>query len=158
MAQSSGEAGLEPVGTIPPIASPLLRLGGALCDSLLFLAVVFPLTLFRWDTDGSLWWRTGPEVAMCVYGVVCVAVWGRTVGKWFVGTRVVDRATGSRPGWAAATARVLLPAAVAVVGEIGGYYRPIERLAWIVVYVPILWDPLRRGLHDRLAGTLVVND
>jgi uncharacterized RDD family membrane protein YckC len=83
------------------------------------------------------------------YEVVPTRRWGRTVGKWTVGTRVIEAGTGRTPGWRAAAVRGLVlmgPSFLPVVG----LYGPL------VVATPLFFDPLRRGFHDRAAGTLVV--
>jgi uncharacterized RDD family membrane protein YckC len=98
------------------------------------------------------------------YQIVTIACWGRTIGKTVVGTRVVGAVDHSTPGWRRATLRwavvvgplfitVWLPRGVA------RWIDPILGNVWmIVVYVGVLRHPLRQGLHDRVAGTLVVED
>lgn len=67
---------------------------------------------------------------------------GSTLGKRTVGLKVVSADTGDAPGVAAAlvrtTAQLLLP------------------LTLGAAYAIAALDPLRRTLHDRLAGTVVV--
>jgi uncharacterized RDD family membrane protein YckC len=93
------------------------------------------------------------------YQVVCVAVWGRTLGKAAAGTRVVREEDRGPVGWRAAIVRWAVPAvptmALAAVSDPGG----VVGLLWaIVVYSGILRDGQPRGLHDQAAGTIVVHE
>jgi uncharacterized RDD family membrane protein YckC len=101
-------------------------------------------------------------------GVVAVAVFGRTVGMFVTGTRVIMATTGNPPGWATAVIRWvvalgpgLLPFVLDVTGidvaDTAWRWLSIVGLVWtIAVYLPIAYDDRRRGLHDRVAGTEVV--
>jgi uncharacterized RDD family membrane protein YckC len=84
-----------------------------------------------------------------VYETVMIALLGRTVGKLALGTRVVRVVDGGRPGWSEATMRALLPLSLSAVPRVGV-------LLWSFVYSLAMWNPLRQGLHDKAAGTLVV--
>ena len=84
-----------------------------------------------------------------VYQTVMIALLGRTVGKLALGTRVVRAADGARPGWTEAVMRSLLPLALGAIPSVGLFLV-------VVVYSLALWTPLRQGLHDKAAGTLVV--
>jgi uncharacterized RDD family membrane protein YckC len=127
-------------------------------DGLLVLATALAVALARSDRAG---WATRllfatPWVA---YQVVCVAVWGRTLGKAAVGTRVVREEDRGPVGWRAAIVRWAVPAvptmALAAVSDPGG----VVGLLWaIVVYSGILRDGQHRGLHDQAAGTIVVHE
>ena len=84
-------------------------------------------------------------LAFCIFAVVYFTVahrlFGRTLGKALLGIEVVDR-TGARLGWFGSLARslayllALLPATAGI--------------TWIV------FDRENRGMHDRLAGALVI--
>jgi uncharacterized RDD family membrane protein YckC len=76
-----------------------------------------------------------------VYAAWFTGTTGQTVGKIATGLRVVDE-EGRPPG----AARALLRATVGVAGV----------LFFGAGLVPVLLDPERRALHDRLAGTRVV--
>ena len=84
-----------------------------------------------------------------VYETVMIALFGRTVGKLALGTRVVRVVDGGRPDWSEATMRALVPLSLSAVPRIG-------ILLWAFVYSLAMWNPLRQGLHDKAAGTLVV--
>jgi uncharacterized RDD family membrane protein YckC len=68
------------------------------------------------------------------------AAGGQTFGKRIVGIRVVDRYTGGSIGFWMAVHR-------------GG----ARALFWFVTFLA-LGDPLLQPLHDRSAGTVVIND
>lgn len=89
-------------------------------------------------------------VASLLSEVVPTAIWGRTFGKALLGLRVVDPDDEQPPGWARAFGRwVLLGGALAV---------PVVGVpAFALVVGAGLLDRRRRGLHDRLAGTVVVS-
>lgn len=96
-------------------------------------------------------------VVEAVYEIPQLALWGRTVGKRALGLRVVT--TDGRelpPSWAQAFVRVALPDAL--------FLSPSDSIAgvapiwWLAIYLPVLFDPWRRGVHDRAAGTRVVRD
>lgn len=151
-------APLYPVGTEGlTIAGRWKRLFGALIDALV-LAV--PVWFFERLDVGWL----GPVLG-AVYVITLTALRGQTVGKMAVGTRVVDESTAAVPSLRQSVLRWL---------PVGGFDMMLRLAAttgsavWIsialaacivplVVLGPILFDPLRRGLHDRLAGTVVVN-
>jgi hypothetical protein len=86
-------------------------------------------------------------VAWIVYETVTVRLLGTTMGKMAVGAVVTDLATGAKPSWAQAGIRaIVVPALVPLVWIFAG-----------VVYSTATIDrTTRRGLLDRLAGTVVV--
>ncbi len=137
------------------LASVAQRVGGALVDGLLTsMVVVVPLLLGLVDFDsleGSvpLPVLSGLFLFGAIYTIVPTAVWGQTLGKIAVGTRVVAEADGSLPGWRRSLLRWALPGVVGRMPYVG---------LWVslAVMASLVWDPRRRGLHDRLAGTIVV--
>jgi len=88
-------------------------------------------------------------VFLAIYEVVPTALWGRTPGKAIVGTRVVGLGDGRVPGWKRAVLRWALPALAFQVHVVGWAIAVLLRAVLIA-------DPLQRGIHDRLAGTIVV--
>jgi uncharacterized RDD family membrane protein YckC len=86
-----------------------------------------------------------------VYQTLMIGLLGRTVGKMAMGTRVVRLVDGGRPGWSDALMRALLPLALGAIPRIGVFLG-------VMVYSIALWNPLRQGLHDKAAGTLVVRN
>jgi uncharacterized RDD family membrane protein YckC len=102
-------------------------------------------------TDTDTWplsLRVGQFVAIGLYYVILTGWRGETLGKMAVGSRVVGASTGVIPTWPAVTIRW------GVVGIAGVV--PVPFLS-ILVYVFVLLDPRRRGLHDMGARTVVVD-
>jgi uncharacterized RDD family membrane protein YckC len=96
-----------------------------------------------------LWWAAAWQGFAIVYETVLVATTGRTIGK--VATRLrVERGDGTRPRWNQAALRIAVPGVAWLVPYFGG------GLLAAVVYLTAAFHPLRQGLHDRAAGTLVV--
>jgi uncharacterized RDD family membrane protein YckC len=98
-----------------------------------------------------------------VYEVVPVALWGRTFGKLLAGTRVVAIDDEATPGWRSAAVRWLVPAVpTLIVGAVPGRalasvaFQVVGNLWAIVVYLGVLTNRQRRGLHDMAARTVVV--
>jgi len=139
----------------PPLASVAQRVGGALIDGLLTsMVVVIPLLLGLVELDSIDETLPAPVILGlflfgAIYTIVPTALWGQTLGKIAVGSRVVAEDDGSLPGWRRAALRWALPG---VVGRL-----PLVGL-WVglAIMASLVWDPRRRGLHDRLAGTVVV--
>jgi uncharacterized RDD family membrane protein YckC len=96
-------------------------------------------------------WPRGLLIGLVLaYETVCVGWRGRTVGKVLFGTRVARLLKGTRPDWGQAFMRALVPvAALSVPWELGpGLY--------VCVFLSATFSPIRRGLHDQAAGTVVV--
>lgn len=98
-----------------------------------------------------------------LYAFVAIGLSGATLGKVLFRIHVRDL-DGNPPGWRAAAIRAAIPSAVSLVGtalptsplfdsEVGAW---IGTLWFLAVYVPLLTHPRRQGLHDRLAGTVVM--
>ena len=91
-------------------------------------------------------------VGSVAYRVVTTAKWGAGVGKYLLGLRVAVRTPEGvqllRPGWQRAWRRWAVPQAPGLIPFPG---------TGLLAYLPAFRDPLRRGLHDRAAGTVVVD-
>lgn len=77
---------------------------------------------------------------------------GQTVGKFLCHVRVVDQTTGTGVTWRQAAIRAGIPGVLTSVGSVtpaGGVLVGLD-------YLMPAWDPARRTLHDRAAGTIVV--
>ena len=155
----------EQTDDAPYLAGAGRRLLGFLLDAALLIAV--SLIVHRVFDPGSrrpLLISLAMMVLVASYQIVTIACWGRTIGKTVVGTRVVAAVDQSTPGWRRATLRwavVVGPLFITVwlPRGIGRWIDPIVGNVWmIVVYVGVLSHPLHQGLHDRVAGTLVVED
>ena len=101
-------------------------------------------------TDSELLWITVLWVGVSlIYNTVAIAVWGTTVGKRIARLKVVNRSDGGPVSLNYAAVRALVPTVVQLVPAIG------PGLAF-VVYLRAVFHPLRQGLHDAAAGTIVV--
>jgi hypothetical protein len=91
-------------------------------------------------------------VGSVAYRVVTTAHWGAGIGKYLLGLRIAVRTPAGlqleRPGWRRAWRRWAVPQAPGLIPFPG---------TGLLAYVPAFRDPLRRGLHDRAAGTVVVD-
>ena len=126
------------------LAHPLRRLYAFAIDAGLWLAVVY---LVAPIAGGAVFSRTAAIIDVFVffgYFVLLTGIFGRTLGKWVAGIRVVD-SDGNTPGVALAIPREMAGRFVAVVAAGIG-------LIWIV------FDSKHQGWHDKIAGTYVVND
>lgn len=147
-----GEAPLQ------PLATPMRRLGGFAIDSIIYLAMVLVVLIWA-DVDLQAFAEGEtplPNSVLLVnlvlvgfYQVTLTAIRGQTIGKMIVRTRVIDQDTGAIPSWQQSFLRWGAPAAIGVVPWLG--YLVLVMYAWL------LWDRRRQGLHDKLAGTLVVS-
>ena len=88
------------------------------------------------------------------YFVVPTAMFGWSIGKLVVRTRIVDLKNHRSPNWWRATVRWVVPYAVVIVGLTVGLPGDVMALVIAGVYLPIMLD--LRGWHDRAAHTLVV--
>jgi uncharacterized RDD family membrane protein YckC len=104
-------------------------------------------------TPGFLWIYLAVFVSFVVSGVVAViyegvatARYGRTLGKAWLHIRPA-RIDGSRLGWGRSFGRVGLCWFSGILG-------------WIGLLDPLwcLWDENQQCLHDKVVGTLVIND
>lgn len=101
-------------------------------------------------SNSTLTWLTVLWVsANLIYNIIGVAVYGYTVGKRIAGIKVVNRVDGGRVSWTYSAVRALIPTAVQLVPVVGPGLS-------LVVYLRAVFHPLRQGLHDAAAGTIVV--
>ena len=83
------------------------------------------------------------------YNTAMIAVYGATIGKRIMKLTVVNRSDGSAVTWTYAAVRALVPTVAGLIPVIG-------LAANLVVYLRAIFHPLRQGLHDAAAGTIVV--
>ena len=93
--------------------------------------------------------NAGVVLSAFTYEFVMIGAWGRTVGKFALGTRVVRIDTGGPLLWWSSAIRALVPLAAGVIPGIGMFLS-------LVVYAGAFWDRRRQGWHDKAAGTIVV--
>jgi uncharacterized RDD family membrane protein YckC len=133
------------------------RVGARLLDGVI---VGLPLTILVFavsDVDQAkstvhtpLWAQLLAAAVAAVYEVVLIRLWGQTVGKRMLGIRVARITDGAVPDWTASAVRYLLPV-LPLLLPIPGIF-----VLSMVIYLAAVVDPLRRGWHDRAAGTIVV--
>ena len=97
----------------------------------------------------AVWFTVTLTVLGLVYETVGIWLWGRTLGKFLTRTRAVSAVDGTRLGFERALQRSLVPTALSAIPLIGP-------LLGIGVYVYAFFDPLRQGVHDKAAGSIVV--
>lgn len=137
------------------LASPGRRVAARLLDLLIVGAPVAALSWLVSDVDihrrvfdRPLWFVWSAWTVGALYEVLPIALAGQTIGKWLMHIRVTKPETLSAPGIAAAVLRAVpaLASPVPVIGRLLG-----------LMYLPMFWRPRRQGLHDQLAGTIVVS-
>jgi uncharacterized RDD family membrane protein YckC len=136
------------------LASPSRRFVAGVLDLSILAALVLAILAVtgRYPTDRSvdattrllsgMWWVL---IVWCLYNVPLTAVRGQTVGKMALRIRVAALPEGGDPGFGRAFVRWLVPVAMNIVPGLG-------LLAYAVIFV----DPMRQGLHDKAASTVVV--
>ena len=85
-----------------------------------------------------------------LYELPLTAVRGQTVGKMLTDVRVARVEDEGNPGWGRSCVRwavLYIPLLV-----------PLGPLLTVLVAVSPIFDPRRRGWHDKIAGTIVVHD
>ena len=133
------------------LAAPGQRLGGALVDGAAFQLAAVALAPLDAAVAATL--STATYLA---YVVGMTAVRGQTLGKIALGARVVDAGTGTLPTLWQASTRAVVPLAGVVVDVALGF-AAVGAFWVLTVYGWLLVDERRRGLHDRAAGTVVVD-
>ena len=132
-------------------AGPWRRLGGWVIDWVIVnvLAIV-PTGLLAASADvrSSL---VGGLVVLGiwpVYSILLIHLRGQTLGRMALRIKVVDLEDGRPPGWGRSTIRVLVQ-----LGLLLALFVPVLAA---LNYARVLWDPWKRGWHDRAARTIVV--
>lgn len=151
-AQRNEALGL-PVGVV--LAPIWRRVVAQILDQLVVLAPVVALALLigvrTADDLADKAFAVNVAVVGCAftYEFGMIARWGRTVGKFAMGTRVVRVDTGGPLLWWSAAIRALVPLAAGVIPGVGMFLS-------LLIYATAFWDRRRQGWHDRAAGTIVV--
>lgn len=151
---------LERDPTFDDVATPGLRFGGWLVDRVVFCITLIPFAILDtgWIVHTALF---------SAYVVLGVGLAGRTLANVAVRTRVVPMNGDEVPGLQAGVVRWLVPALPGLVALFAlqtgasevSFWLSIVNIFWsVAVYGPILTGPDHRGLHDRAAGVMVVDD
>jgi len=125
------------------------RLGGRVIDGVL-VGVIYLVGAAVFD---ARWWAV--VVLACLYETTAVAVWGRTLGKVMVGTRITSVSLDGRVRLEHAIIRYVALAAPAVVVT-AMHLRWLATFWTAIIALGVLRPPLHRGLHDLAARTIVV--
>lgn len=160
--RDEADVAVEPAGDA--VAGPGRRFVGWLVDWAIVVLVtrILVVTVLAHARPLGVAAQLGLQSVVAVYLIVPVLLWGRTVGKLVARTRVVDVHTGQIPTWSQATVRWVVPGVGVLAGIVpshgvaGAGVAGLSNLWGVVVYVGILLNPLREGLHDKAAGTAVV--
>jgi uncharacterized RDD family membrane protein YckC len=102
-----------------------------------------------------IFWLVAFGIALAYY-LVQHAAWGATLGKRAVGLRVVSAADSTRISVRAAGIRTAFFLLGPVVYLLVPYINLIGGVLWLADGFTLLWDPRKRCLHDRVAGTVVI--
>lgn len=133
---------LEYVGFWPRVAASLI-------DSILLCLITIPLLLavYGFDIWSSEKLVKGPAdvfiswILPAILYIGCWARWQATPGKMALSARIVDATTGGNP----------------TIGQcIGRYVGLIVGSLLLIGVIWVAFDPRKQGLHDKLAGTVVV--
>jgi len=142
------------------------RLGGWLLDFVLTAFVsallvsafglVHKTTIVGMGSSGvthTTSWHTTPggialaAAIMLAYGGVLIGVWGQTLGMRLTKIKAVNATTGEPAGLGRAFGR----AAIELV------FYALLLVPWVLDMLWPLWDKQNQTLHDKIAGTVVVN-
>ena len=155
----SGQAPWAPTPAPPEhrLATPMRRLGGFVVDQAIFV-VIFVIILSRSGLNGSAGFGNPSydRAALIlfamelVYPTVLIALLGQTVGCMVARVRIVRQEDAGIPGWSRAARRV-------AVANLPGLVPVLGLLFTVACYGWILRDPRRQGLHDKAAGTIVID-
>jgi uncharacterized RDD family membrane protein YckC len=138
------------------IAHPWRRLVGFVIDWMILVMIALVLvSVLRIDLGSGDALRL-PASVRIVQGLVAAAYYvgftvarGQTPGKMLLGTRVVMQRTAQIPGLGPSTLRWVVPGVFV--------FLPGVSVVAAVIYGWLLFDSLRRGLHDKAAKTVVVH-
>lgn len=126
------------------------RIGATFLDGFL-VSTVAGLASLGFDSPVDAWRSTPFQftviTATVLYEVIAVARFGRTIGKMAFDLHVEMENNGGRPSWWASCKRT----APTVISS-----APYLSMVGPVMYGAAFFDDNRRGLHDKLAGTIVI--
>lgn len=125
-----------PESGIGSIARPGRRIGALAIDYA--AATIIAIAFFGYDQFAlpaeAGWTQFAPMTVFAAMNILFLPTLGGTPGHRLLGMRL-QRRDG---GWV-------------------GLWRPIVRTALLVVVIPaVIWDADQRGLHDKIAGTVLV--
>ena len=92
------------------------------------------------------------------YEISLVGQAGRTIGKSVMGTRVMDSTYASVPTVRQSARRWITLFGGCFAGLVAPSWEWIGTVWFVAAALPLMVPPLHRGLHDRVAGTIVSGD
>ena len=121
------------------------RLLAAIIDNIILVLVGFVLGF----VIGMVMGKSGQILSTILSLVISIYYWvfyqassGQTLGKKVMGIKVVDM-MGNKPSTMTFFLREMI-------GKL------VSAIILFIVYLMILWDGKKQGLHDKIAGTVVV--
>jgi uncharacterized RDD family membrane protein YckC len=137
------------------------RMAAAIVDALFVTLVLTALAWIVMGISASVGVDLNDETALGILAVVIVvmgilytliptALWGQTLGKRLAGIRVVRSDNFDVPGWRRAAIRTL--------GLTPLGWMPYGNAAVAAGESMFMFTRTRQGLHDLIAGTVVVDD
>ena len=137
------------------------RIYARIFDNVVVYVLRIVVTLGLWAGGAVV--SESAETAAVVVGTALVvavptAIWGRSLGKDMAGPHGIEVRSidGQPPGWARALVReavLYIPLQVAFLESL----RPVAVVLFVAMFLAPLTNSQRRGIHDVLAGTVVVN-
>lgn len=151
----------------PPLASRTRRAIAALIDGLAFGAINLLVPglyamyesvaktkswIHPWGTDSSLWPLMLVNTLLAILlTAFCENRWGRTLGKLFLGIKVVSVSSHELPDFGQTLLRASL--------NMGATQLPVVGQA--IMWLDLLWmlfNEKRQSLHDKIARTIVIRE
>jgi len=149
----------DPQPDVVPLlpASPGKRFIGATVDGLLF--AMLALSTASGEVANPFGLALVWLVISAIYEIGLTAWRGQTIGKLVAGTQVLDVSGERLPSLYQAFLRWLVQGVPNIIGLfVLSAWLDVASAAWAVaIYLPILRSADRRGWHDRIAETIVID-
>ena len=161
---TGGPSRLPTAGDFPAtgpfsLAAPVPRFGARAIDVLIVVLPALAVLIATASVidrvvsfDPPMWLLPAMALWAITYEVTCIALFGRTVGKWIVGVRIVRYDDGQRPGIGQSFLRGAVPWAPLAL-PVGPFGLGIVML----LYGTGIAGDLHRGVPDQAGGTLVIS-
>ena len=143
-------SGLNSLATFWPRAAARVLDSLLIGVPVLVIVAVVSYSASSADTGVPRWGSALWFVLAVAYETSLVAWRGQTLGKMALGIKVARLDNGRPPLWWQAAIRICLPAATAA------FPFDIAIIVYPTVFLTAGFDPIRRGIHDRAGGTVVV--
>lgn len=141
------------------LAAPGPRFGGRAIDVLIVVLPALGVLIATATVvdrvvsfDPPVWLLPAMALWAITYEVTCIALFGRTIGKWIVGVRIVRYSDGRRPGVGQSFLRGAVPWAPLAL-PLG----PFSLGLALALFGTGVGGSLHRGIPDAAGGTLVIS-